>query len=99
LLYIGNIPKHLTQEQAQKYISDIAKVEIKKFELVLNNDEKSKGYGWITTENHQKAIIALKNLETTPIEGSYLAVAFAEPRTVDERILYVERKTFTFFFL
>lgn len=55
---------------------------MRKFEYI-----ESEGYAWSTYDNHDHAVLAMKNLQVGLFHGAKLHVAFAEPRAYDDRLL------------
>lgn len=86
-MYIGNIPRNLSHTEIEAGIRGLGQMNLTKFELCVNNEGNSKGYGWATYETHETAIVALKNLQRNPFNGTYLNASFAEPRTFDDRLI------------
>jgi RNA recognition motif-containing protein len=66
--------------------------ELEEFELCVDAEGKSKGYGWAKYSDHDVALRAMKNLKLAPFQDKVLFISFAEPRVIDQRLMY----TFTF---
>eukprot|EP00993_Chasmostoma_nieuportense_P000449 NODE_1414_length_1513_cov_293.145743_g1339_i0.p1 GENE.NODE_1414_length_1513_cov_293.145743_g1339_i0~~NODE_1414_length_1513_cov_293.145743_g1339_i0.p1 ORF type:complete len:436 (-),score=74.82 NODE_1414_length_1513_cov_293.145743_g1339_i0:145-1452(-) len=87
VLFVGKLPKDMSETKLLEALSELAKEPILKFELATSNESESKGYGWATFADHEVALKALKNLQTSPLDTVSLNVAFARLHSFDDRLL------------
>jgi RNA recognition motif-containing protein len=86
-LHIGNIPKTATPAEIKKHIIQVGKEELEDFELCVDAEGKSKGYGWAKYADHDVALRAMKNLKLATFQDKVLFISFAEPRVIDQRLI------------
>lgn len=84
VLYIGNIPKHIGEDQLRKELVSLCGTDIRKVDLCRDTEGRSKGFGWATFVSHSDAEDAVKVLHQKNFHDLTMIAAFAEKKSAEK---------------
>ncbi len=81
-LYVGSLPFEIDNDKLGEMFGAVEGVKVTDAMVIIDkfNDNKSKGFGFVTVETPEMAELAIKALNDTEINGRKIKVNIARPR-------------------
>lgn len=82
-LYVGNLSYAVDDEKLNQVFSGIEGVEVVEAIVITDkfNNNRSKGFGFVTVANEEMADIAIKEMNGKEVDGREITVNIARPKT------------------
>lgn len=82
-LYIGNVPKTVTEQQLREMVTPFGEVSL--LEIVKDSGGSSKGFAFAEFPNDDHARAAISGLNGKSVNDQALKVSEARPRRADQQ--------------
>ena len=79
-IYVGNLSYKMTEEELEATFAQYGAVKSAKIIVDRENNNRSKGFGFVEMEDQNAAAEAIEQLNNKEVEGRNLRVNEAKPR-------------------